>query len=222
VNDDIPEDELKALESEVGDLLAQAEELSGELADEVGPPAATGKTAPAGPPADDLAAPRAVDAELERTDAAVSDAAREIGSTPPAPRKKISLPKKKPAGGNEATGDASPAGPQAAPTAPGGRRGNTAAPQAGKSHGGVGSLVAARVEPAPSRRADQEKANRQANPPARKLGAALANSTQVTVRALEWMDRPFHRIGYPVRVLLGWVALGLFVAAIGLYVFVVR
>ncbi|HRX87404.1 MAG TPA: hypothetical protein P5572_20450 [Phycisphaerae bacterium] len=237
----IPEDDLKALEREVGDLLAEAESLGDQLASEVGSSPPPAGEQDVGLPAD-APANTNVNRSLEQTEAAVADAAREIGSEPPPPAakpaKKISLPPKragteKPAPAGEAVPppESPAAGPSAAP-APAPREATpqtghtvTLPKKQGKGEGrGVEQLVAAKVDaavvelpPKPSRREQLRLRERM-----RAARSTVGRSADFTVRVIEWADRPFQRVGYGLRTALGWCALAMLTAAVAIYIFIIR
>ncbi|MCB9849510.1 MAG: hypothetical protein H6817_02260 [Phycisphaerales bacterium] len=223
----MPDDELKRLEGEVSDLLSQAEELSNQLADEVGSEQAS---APAKPADDPPKVEKQVEEELAAADSAINAAASEIGSEP-APTKKpkrISLPRKQ-----EASAGTAPAQASAAPQQEAQRQAAAPRPRkpltlpgkrpAGKGARGADRLVAGRVNDAPFDLEQPPSAVQRLKKllPTEQVGRACTQSANVTARALEWMDRPFHFLGYRVRTILGWVAVVMLTAAISLLFFVV-
>lgn len=234
-DEQIPDDVLKALEREVGDLIAQAESLGNELVREVG------QASEAPPPAQAEVLPAAVDVarQLADTVAAVDAAAQELGaeaaSPPPKPAKKISLPPKGPVrsaapphsdaqGGGGAASEA----PASQPAAAAGRPSHTVVlpskKPASSPPAGVNQLVAAHVEvpivELPPRRALRERMF--AMLPSAHAQRACAACAGVGVGVLEWLDRPFQRIGYGVRQALGWCGFAMLTAAAFIYLFIVR
>lgn len=218
------EDDLKALEREVGDLLAQAELLSEELATEVGADESRPPSNPKIPSASESA--DEIDRRIADTDAALGDAVKELGAeTPQLPPKKatrVSLPPKalKPA--------TDPALPQseAAPSVPSRTSNALKLPPKPATATSVPAdrLVSAKVE-APVAAPMPPTGIREAFGAASAL-ASLARTWDRTAQSaaglLELIDRPFHRISYSARMTLGWIALAMFSAAIALYLFAVR
>jgi hypothetical protein len=234
----IPEDDLKALEREVGDLLAEAESLGDQLAAEVG----SSSSAPpqqAKKPQSDALADEEVTERLAKVESALQDTAADLGADRASPSKprKINLPPKSAARPpqNEPKLAAASAAPVAEPAKPQGPRhaieagGKPAVVAPGKRKTLAGAadverLVGARVPQAPVDLPARPKLLERIRAllPGAAVRRAYTRGMARTVIALEWLDRPFQRIGYRARALLGWCALIMFTAALALYVFVVR
>jgi hypothetical protein len=236
-DEQFPDDVLKALEREVGDLLAEAESLSGELSSEVG--AAESARVPRGSTDGGETADDDVTRQLSDAQNAVDEAAAELGaSPPPEPKKpkKVSLPPK----GAMAPGPATPSNaasagglggaavPAASPAAAAGQAGRRIVLPSKRSAAGHASgadrLVAARVDASPVELPTLPTAGDRLRGlvPADGIRNACHRSAHTAIVALEWLDRPFRRVGYRVRVALGWCALALAAAAIAVYFFAVR
>ncbi len=228
----IPDDELKALEREVGDLLAEAESLGDQLAAEVGssPPADAKKPEVDGFEGlgdDDIAG------RLAQAEAATQEAAEQLGveAAPPKKVKKISLPPKG-AGAKSAVGadtdkpkstDPAPAASTARATA---SRSTPAATLSARAGGPeqADRLVAARIEQPvvelPPRPGLGQRIRTWG--PVALMASTVGGTARGVVVTLEALDRPFQRIGYGVRSVLGWCALAMLTAAIALYFFAIR
>lgn len=218
------EDDLKALEREVGDLLAQAELLSEELVTEVGADESRPPSSPRIPAASESA--DEIDQRIADTDAALGDAVKELGAEapqlPPKKATRASLPPKslKPAA------DPAPPRPEAAASAPQRTSNRLKLPPKPATATSLPAdrLVSAKVD-APVVMSLPPTGTREA------LGASTAlarlahtwdRTAQSAAGLLEVIDRPFHRISYSARMTLGWIALAMFSAAIALYLFAVR
>lgn len=242
----VPDDDLKALEREVGDLIAEAESLGEQLAAEVGSSPAARNAAKDDNSFDDQWQDDDIAGKLAEAEAAVKDAADQIGSAAPAeapaapakPAKKISLPPKGAAPANAPApapsgaaisqpAPASPASPAPAQEARPRPAGKVALPPkraAAPAADGPEQLVAGWVDdpvvslPPKPGVGQRVRGFLQFNGARRVLGVGA----KAFVVACECVDRPFQRIGYGMRAALGWCALALATAAVAVYLFVVR
>ena len=167
-----------------------------------------------------------VDLQIAQADTALAQAAKELGQVQEAvrPGKKITLP---PKGKKEAAPSDSNGAPAAAPAS------KTVAlpaaspapnvkppPQKPAEH-----LVAAKVDEAPFDLEGSRTGRLAAlssRLPLEKLSELSRTSASATCTLLEVIDRPFHRVSYRVRSIMGWLALVFAVAAAAIYLFAIR
>ena len=204
-------------EEEIGDLLAEAEALTSELSGEVGE-SAHDATRDADFFASESDSEASTDQQVHDAEQALAATTNELGGEPPtAPSTPLKLPSsgaltlpKKGATPKPAAG--------ATVTLP------TGSSPTGSSAVKTEALVAAKTPepaietkpPAVSPRAAHYKKK------LAELSEHLEPVSRVVGTVLDTLDRPFTRIQFRTRVLMGWLALMLLVAAISLWLFVIR
>jgi len=230
--DELPDDELKRLESEIGDLLDHAEELGGELASEVGSEKSARKSNTADAEA---AIAESVESQLGAADAALSDTASELGTAPSPPKPDAQKPKKSggiklpPKRSKPPAGEASSGGSNQGSASQNASSSSPALklpprPNRGSTKSATDTLVAGKVNAPtvtlPDRESRLVRLKRALH--LERVAKVSKSAAEVTAYVLERADRPFHFIGYRLRTYIGWVALVLMTATITLYLFVIR
>ncbi len=203
--------------SEIGELLAEAEALTSELSEEIGeePPSQFEDPDYFG---DETDVEATTELHMQEAEHALNEATEELGGekkkTPGKglklpPAKSISLPKKS----DTATSDSASSKSESPKS-----KSSISLPAAGAATK-TESLVAAKTtEPAievkePSRRVAE------LNKKFAMMCERLEPVTRAVCVVLELLDRPFTRIQLRLRVVLGWLAIVLFVAAFSLWLF---
>ncbi|MCA9251311.1 MAG: hypothetical protein KDA54_09255 [Phycisphaerales bacterium] len=199
------------LEEEIGELLAEAEALTSELSEEIGEES----TANIGDPdyfGDENDLGFTAEIRMQEAEHALNEATEELGGekkTTPSkglrlpPTKSIKLPEKS---------DSKPAKSE-----------NTISLPAAGSSVKTESLVAAKTTESAIQAQESAKSQRAAelNKKIAVIAERLEPVSRVVCAALDLVDRPFARIQSRIRIVLGWLALGFFVAAISLWLFAV-
>ncbi len=229
MTDERPQDESPdQFDAEVNDLLAEAESMSAEIADQVG------STPPSGDKREkeffetETDSEHSLDRQLSQTREAVDAAATELGAAPTKPKKTIALPPKKGAAQAQSADSAPSSDEDGVATQPRAPKTITL-PQRPASDADefvtaerlvAGSLDETPYEVNPSQPGLARKV--WSHIPSESLRRAGTASARVAVTTLEALDRPFTWVGYRPRTLLGWLALLLSVGATSLYFFAVR
>ena len=217
---------VEGIEGELGDLIAEAESLTEGLVAEIGRDGTDPTPREAEFFGSETDSEASVDLQIAQADTALEEATKELGKVPetPKPEKKVTLP---PKGKKEAAPPDSSEVPAAAPASK-----TVTLPPASPAQDAKGSppksakqLVAAKVDETPFD-LEAPRTGRLAvlssRLPLEKLSRLSRTSASATCTALEVIDRPFHRVSYKVRSLMGWLALFFAVAAASIYLFVIR
>ena len=218
------------IEEEINDLLSEAESLTEELQSEIGD-----EGTEAGPRENEFFATEtdsesSIDGQLAQADAALADAREQIDEEPaPKSATKLKLPPKKKSG--EANGQSADSGTesqavqQLAVARP--RKKNTAVDGADAqlTDTGVGAGQEFAQDDFTASDAAEDGADTSSGGFVSRIVApvssALAKGADSFGRFLEAIDRPFGRIEYRIRVLLGWSALVLGFAAFWILYFII-
>ena len=197
------------LEEEIGELLAEAEALTSELSEEIGQESTSGFEDP-DYFGDENDLEFTAEVRMQEAEHALDEATAELGGekkkTPSKglklpPPKTVSLPKKS---------EAKPAKSE-----------NTVSLPASGSSVKTESLVAAKTsEPAiEAKESDKSRRAAELNKKIAVIAERLEPVSRAVCAVLDTFDRPFSRIQSRIRIILGWLALGFFIAAISLWLF---
>ncbi len=207
------------LEEEIGELLAEAEALTSELSTEIGDESDSHLDDP-DYFGDETDAGTSAERHMQEAEHALNEATEELGGekkTTPGkglklpPAKSISLPKK-------SDSKPSDAGPAESPSPK--SKNSISLPSAGSATK-TESLVAAKTTE-PAIEVQESAKSRRAADLSKKLavlGERLEPVTRVVCVVLDTLDRPFTRVQFRLRAILGWLSIVLLVAAVSLWLF---
>ena len=219
------------VDRDIENLISEAATLADDLPNEVGTARQPGQTAlrtdDTSGGADPSLDTADVETQLDVATGAITQAADELGIATERkdrpmpeskPQKTLTLPPKGASGKSKTTdaaGSDSSAGLSAAATPP---------PSDATSRSDVQPSAASSCDGHDSGTGDDvgdgtgAKQTDSTAPPRHSLVVGVVNALCVRLsNLLDWLDRPFTRVGPAVRMILGWVAVGLFVAAVALF-----
>ncbi|NOX57949.1 MAG: hypothetical protein GXP29_03710 [Planctomycetes bacterium] len=208
------------IEAEIGDLLAEAEALTSELSGEIGEAESTADRESEFF-ASESNSEASVEQQVDEAEQALTAATEELGGEKPSlpskalklpPPKAITLPASTPGKAPTKEPTKKPA-KKVALTLPSGP--STAKTQALVAAKTPEPAIETKAPPGPSRTEQCKKA-------LSALGVRLEPVGRAACQVLDTLDRPFAKIQFSARIIMGWLSLILSVAAISLWLFAVK